>query len=144
MATERSHSTQFISIIINYIHIVSYCISFRVNRSFRRQHPDSDEHSSLYTALESNNLFSRPRTATHVGRQEAQPTSHCRIRLYPERLDSHRNIEFVAPVKSLVQSYFGCRCRRVSEESRQRQYRHRLPGHIKWTSVITSKVILLR
>lgn len=144
MGTGRSCSTQFISIIINYIRNVSYFISFRVSRYVRRQHPDGNEHSSLYTALERYNLFSRLRTATLVGRQKAQPTSYSRIRLYPECLDSHRNIEFAAPVKSQAQSYFGCRCRRVSEECRQRQYRHRLPGQIKWTSVITSKVILLR
>jgi hypothetical protein len=144
MGTGRSHSTQFISIIINYIRTVSYCILFRVTTYVRRQHPDSNEHSSLYTALERYNLFSRPRTATLVGRQKVQTTSHSRIRLYPGCLDSHRSIEFSAPVKSLAQSYFGCRCRRVSEECRQRQYRHRLPGQINWTSVITSKVILLR
>jgi len=144
MGTGRSCNTQFISIIMNYIRTVPYCISFRVSRYVRRQHPDSNEHPSLYTALERYNLFSCPRTATLVGRQKAQPTSHSRIRLYPGCLDSHRNIEFAAPVKSLAQSYFGCRCRRVSEECRQRQYRHRLPGQIKWTNVFTSKVISLR
>jgi hypothetical protein len=81
MCTGLSRSTPFISIIINYIRTVSYCTSFRVSRYVRRHHPDSNEHPSLYTALERYNLFSRLRTATLVGRQKAQPTSHSRIRL---------------------------------------------------------------
>jgi hypothetical protein len=123
VGTARSCSKQFISIIINFIRTVSHSISSRVSRYIRRHHPESDEHSSLYTALDRHNLFSRPRTATLVGRQKSQhPPSHSRIRLYPGYLDSHRNIEFAPPVKSQAQSYFGCRRRRVSEERTQRQH----------------------
>jgi hypothetical protein len=109
---------QFISVIINCCGSAPYLIlhQSQFKHGVLRRHAVRNEHTSLYTVAKPRNLFSLPRSAIHAGPQCPQTTSHARIRLYPVHLDSHRNIEFAAPVKSLVQSYFGFRCQNASDD----------------------------